>query len=497
LSKQESMGAGRATMTPCVRVVARRFPVPSPAVRRAVAALAAEIRTTEPSIGDAGAFGPDVFKGCRPGPKVLFGDSGEIPLLAEASYNRLEYRFGFLAGEGDLVVVGDARHEAFERYQQRALALTRLDYMSVATRSRSRYRATPAACLRDEAAYQRLRRFTAEHDGTTLLAFLTSGTVWALAARLAADTKCRIGVAGPPPLLSRRANDKIWFGEIVARLFGAGATPEKRAAHGWAALVRHVGELAQERDRLVIKVPDSAGSAGNCVVDCATVRDLGARSLFDHLRGLFPEQMRGAPFPVAVEVWDVNVLTSPSVQVWIPDPLDGEPVIEGIFEQILIGAEGEFAGAAMAELPKEQDALLAEQAFALSLLFQELGYFGRCSFDAVIAGTGPDDAQVHWIECNARWGGVSIPMSFANNTGHDGSFAVIQCGQVSVTARPFEQALAVAEAAAPDGGAVLLSPNIIEAGTGCHFMAFGETPQKALHRARLVLRRVRADSRVS
>ncbi|GAB4356441.1 MAG: hypothetical protein Kow0026_16220 [Oricola sp.] len=468
--------------------------MPSPAVRDAVEALASEIRAAEPTIGNADPFGPGVFKGCGPEPKVLFGDSGEIPFLAEASCNRLDYRLGFLAGEGDLVVIGDTRYPVFERYQQQVLGLSRLDFINVATQFRGRYRATPATCLRDEAAYQRLRDFAGMHGGATLFAYLTTGTVWALAARLAADTGRRIGVAGPPPLLSRRANDKIWFGEIATRLFGASSVPEKRTAHGWAALVRHVRDLAQRWERLVIKVPDSAGSAGNCAVDCAAVRGLGAKDLFGRLRSLVPPHLRGVPFPVAVEVWDVNVLTSPSVQAWIPDPKDGEPVIEGIFEQILVGAEGEFAGAVVADLPEDQDALLAEQAFALSLVFQRLGYFGRCSFDAVVSGTCPGDAQVHWIECNARWGGVSIPMSFANNSGRTAAIAIIQCRQAPAAPRQIEDALADACAtAAPGSEVVLLSPNAVEAGTGCHFMTFGETPRSALHRARQVLHRLQGD----
>lgn len=490
---QESIRDAPAAAAPCIRVVSRRLVDLRAEDRGAVAALAAEIRAAEPEIGNIDQFGTDVFKGCGIQPKVLFGDSGEIPLLAEASYNRLDYRLGFLAGKGDLLVVGNDRNRDFERYQKQVLGVPELDYMSVPTQFGGRYRATPATCLRDEATYQRLCDFTGRHGGTTLFAFITTGTVWALAARLVADTGCRVGVAGPPPLLSRRANDKIWFGDIVTRLIGAHAAPEKRMAHGWASLVRHVRDLARKRERLVIKIPDSAGSAGNCVVDCAAIRNLGIEALYRHLRALVPIRMPDVPFPVAIEVWDANVLTSPSVQIWIPDPMDGEPVIEGIFEQILVGAKDEFAGATFAELPEKEAAVLSEQGFAMALLFQQLGYFGRCSFDAVIAGTSWQEARVHWIECNARWGGVSIPLSFANNSRRSGSYAIVQCGQITVPARPFAEALAaVGVAAAPDADVTLLSPNVFEAGTGCHFMAFGETPRSALHRAREVLRHLQS-----
>ena len=498
---QDNRKAARRIATPpCVRIVARRSPVLSPALRTAAEALAEGIRAAEPAIDRIEPFGPDVRKGCGAGPKLLFGDSSEIPLMGEVRYNRLDYRIGFLADEGDLVVVGDARNIVFERYQRQVLGIERLEYQGVETEHQGRLRATPVSCLRDDAAFVRLLRFAKENGGATLFAYMTTGTIWVLAARLAAGSGFTIDVAGPPPLLSRRANDKLWFAEVASRLFGTEAVPAKRAAHGWSALVRHVGELARTWDRLVVKVPDSAGSAGNLVVDGAFVRNMTVTALHRHLREIVPPRMRGAPFPVAVEVWDVNVLTSPSVQVWIPDSGDGDPLIEGVFEQALIGEEGEFAGAKTAELPEDLDAMLVEQAFALSLLFQKLGYFGRCSFDAVIYETDDKEARLHWIECNARWGGVSIPMSLANRIDPSAAFAVVQCGQMPTPPRPFEEALDAAgvmpatKGAAPE--VVLLSPNVVESGTGCHFMALGKTPQEALKRARRTLRRLRPESQV-
>ena len=37
------------------------------------------------------------------------------------------------------------------------------------------------------------------------------------------------------------------------------------------------------------------------------------------------------------------------------------------------------------------------------------------SLDALLTGQDMSNAELHWIECNGRWGGVSIPMTAARN----------------------------------------------------------------------------------
>src|SRR5690606_34224305 len=57
---------------------------------------------------------------------------------------------------------------------------------------------------------------------------------------------------------------------------------------------------------------------------------------------------------------------------------------------------------------------IAREAVLLASLFQQLGYFGRCSFDTILVGPDPATAEVHWAECNGRGGGTSIPMTLVN-----------------------------------------------------------------------------------
>ena len=121
------------------------------------------------------------------------------------------------------------------------------------------------------------------------------------------------------------------------------------------------------------------------------------------------------------------------------------------------------------------------------MLFQRLGYFGRCSFDAVIAGESYEQAELHWIECNGRWGGVSIPMTLANRLTGDWRqhpFVVVQQAHLTMEAREFAQIL---ETLNGDlfrveqtlHGVVLLSPLGFERGTAINLMAISKSVEAA------------------
>jgi hypothetical protein len=73
-----------------------------------------------------------------------------------------------------------------------------------------------------------------------------------------------------------------------------------------------------------------------------------------------------------------------------------------------------FIGARSSGLPGEWQERLAAEAGQLALLLQKLSYFGPCSFDAILVGKEIENAELHWVECNGRWGGVSIPLALAH-----------------------------------------------------------------------------------
>ena len=115
-----------------------------------------------------------------------------------------------------------------------------------------------------------------------------------------------------------------------------------------------------------------------------------------------------------MDVWETNVVNSPSIQTWIPPTNCGDPVIEGIFVQNIAGEKGHFKGSSPALFPIGLQQQIVNQGFLLATLMQQLGYVGRCSFDLILVGESLKDCRVEFIECNARWGGTSAPMTLMN-----------------------------------------------------------------------------------
>lgn len=458
-----------------------RFPEISGVERAELLTLANALRAENSRLDRTAVFGADVQKGCGKGPAIIFGDSSEIPLVSHADGHQLEYRMGYLANDGDLMIIAGRDCRTFESYQKRVLGLTTLEYLTI---KRQTKRSAPGYCLRDEAVFENLRDFVRKNGGVTFVSYLTTAATWALASRLANETQCPVFVAGPPGGLSNYANNKLWFANAVGRLLGSEAMPPKRAAHGAAALVRHVMELTLKWPKLVLKVPNSAGSAGNYVVYSNDIKGMKAKAVDGYLRNRLRHLGWPGRFPLAVEVWDANVLTSPSVQLWVPRSSDGDPVVEGVFEQLLVGEEGTFAGAAPADLPSRVDSGLCAQAFRIALLFQHLGYYGRCSMDAVLSGSKLDRSVIHWIECNARWGGVSIPMSLLKRTNITVDYTITQATDLQNSPRSFEAACTefddIALSQDRQHGIIFLNPNGIEEGTGCQFVALGQTRKETI-----------------
>jgi hypothetical protein len=134
----------------------------------------------------------------------------------------------------------------------------------------------------------------------------------------------------------------------------------------------------------------------------------------------------------------------------------------------------------------------------LALLFQHLGYFGRCSFDTVIAGDSLEGAALHWIECNGRWGGVSLPLTFLNRLFSPEAlpaYVIVQRSELSLPPLSFAEALERLDDQLyrPDGppeGVILVTPDCLETGTGLHMIAMDETIEKAMHRADEVVERL-------
>lgn len=466
----------------------------APEERQRLSDIAAKLLRQEPLLASTVAFGPRVRAGIGAGPAVFFEDGSEIA-LARHSNSAHEYRSLLLAGTGDLVIVGGAREPAFEDYCARQLNLGRPSVIRAAPVVRGRPQPLAVRCRRDRPLLGRIVRAARRGGELSLITYMATGGVWRLAGRIAEESGVDVHVAGPPPRLCRRVNDKIWFARRVREVLGRDALPLSYASFGPVALAARLAALAKHFERLVIKVPSSAGSAGTIVLRASELRGRKLVDIRDRLVDALTARGWSGTYPLMIGVWEYPVIDAPSVQLWIPPPDQGLPLVEGVFSQIVEGDIAAFGGAVPSSLPGAQRQRLADEATRLGFVFQRLGYFGRCSLDAVLVGDDLSGAELHWVECNGRWGGVSIPMTLLNrllNCRRDVEYVILQDAPVLAHPMPFHavhaalrsQLLKPGKRAA---GVVLLSPGPTSRGTGLHFAAIDHDQTSAQHTARLAM----------
>jgi hypothetical protein len=447
--------------------------------RARAARVARELLEADPRLAATGQFGADVRPGLDSGACLFIEDHHGIRLFERLGNLAYTYRALLLARPGDVVAIGVSRSPEFERYCAETLALGEVETLEPA---RFDADSLAARCSRDPAVVERLATLAREIGGLNIVPYMGTGGVWALAGVVCEHSRAPVRVAAPPPHLTRCVNDKIWFGRCVDRLIGAEATPSAESASGSAMLTAKVAALARSHASIAVKVPDSASSKGNLVLDAATVTNQPLPRLRRHLLGLL------------VTAWEQPVLASPSVHLWIPAQGAGEVIVEAVFDQRLVGAGGAFAGAAPSALPSAWQRRLAREAAELGALFQCLGYFGRCSFDAIVVGSDLERAMLHWIECNGRWGGVSLPVTLASRLFGDWRrqpFVIVERSDLGGPQRDFADVLAGLEghlyvAGGEATGAVILSPWPLENGTGYELMVFDTDVERAGERARLI-----------
>lgn len=479
-------------------IVAARRAALCPTDLQQLETLAARLLQNEAALDSTSAFGVDVKAGVLEGPALLISDVREIGLASPPGSAHYEYRLAALAADGDTLLISGHRSAAFERYRRDVLGLGLLDVLilppdrhdgltPLATRCANRAHPLGAIAAKARAA-----------DGMTILPHIGMGSAWRLAGAIAERAGTPVRVAAPPPRLTRRVNDKVWFARRVAETLGMDAHSAYRSVYGPASLAGHFRRLARSSDRVVVKIPDSAGSAGNLSISGADVRERSLAELRKYLLSVLGEVGWRGRYPLLVEVWDAPVLANPSVQIWIPARIDGSPVPEGMYEQMVIGAAGTFIGSVPAYLPNQWSERVTHDAFKLATLFQYLGYFGRCSFDAIITGNNYAEAALHWVECNGRWGGVSIPMTLANRltrTGERKVFIVIQLTGLDFEPLTIDQ---VQDILGDDlfrphengEGVVLVSPFGLETGYGVNLMAIAGSVRHAEEIARRATRQV-------
>lgn len=371
--------------------------------------LAAQLLRDEPALRTSLEFGTFVHQGDGPDAALIIGDQAEIPLLRGVYESRRDYRMALLAKPSDAVIVRK-RDTAYEHYLDTHLGIADVIYLEAREASH-----VPIAvnALGEGALGETLDMIATSGISFTLKPYLTTQNTWRLARHLGEVAQRDMFVSGPSPRVSRRVNDKLWFSDLTRQLFGRDATPPSMAGYSLAAAAAEMAYLAEQSERVVAKVPDSAGSAGNIMFRSADLRGKSLATLETLLENRLHATGWTDRFPLLIGIWERHVQCSPSVQLWIPGRADGPPVAEGVFEQHTRNAEAAFVGATISRLPDAVQDDLGTEAVTIATVLQKLGYYGRCSFDAVVVQPPGASPAIHWIECNGRWGGVSIPMTLA------------------------------------------------------------------------------------
>lgn len=425
----------------------------------------------------------NVHRGRMPGATLWVEDHRGIELVSEAVARGFEYRSLGLAGSGDTLLLSRERDLGFERYARDMLGLGNPRVLTLALPPGERATLC-TACLEDEGALASLVPPARRSGCLTLVPFRSSGHVWRLARRLAERAGVAAYVAAPAPPLARAANDKLWFADLARALLGTDALPPGSSAHGPAAAAARLAQLAMANERLVLKTPSSAGALGNVVIDSIDIRGRSLREIRARVVDTLAALGWNGPWPVLVGVWEGNVLASPSAQLSIPRTEHGAPLLQGLYEQRPVGERGAFVGATEAAFAPRTMMRLEREALQLASLLQRLGYVGQVSFDALLVGDDERTLRLHWIECNARWGGVSIPMSVLRRLGIPRGERATLIGQIPLADRaiPFS---AVLEATAPFAydrarrrGVVWLTPPA-PGSRGLSFVAVGKTLEAA------------------
>ncbi len=361
---------------------------------------------------------PPEFQKLRPerlgeGPALHLDDLSEITRVIPGEDQRFyQDRARLRAGDGDLIATCANEVEGAEDYFRDRLGLGRVEWL------RPRLPHNPLriaeACWEDEAIRQKLIAKVASGDLGALHPHMGTLAAWELAVLLTEETGRPLQVIAPPPGLASWVNHKVAFAKTVCRLFGAGSIPLTESAWNLSQLACRVQELAKKANAIVLKLPDSSGGVGNVQLKCKTLAGaslIEIEQIVQKQTGLLAWK---GDCELQVDVWEENVLSSPSVQVWIPPEAEGPPVIEGLFTQLTQGDEGTFVGTIPADLPDPPAQLMVDRSWTLARLYQRLGYVGRCSFDWILVGEEFKTCRAELIECNGRWGGTSLPMLLMN-----------------------------------------------------------------------------------
>ena len=343
-------------------------------------------------------------------PALHLDDFTAIPFLDVPGAEEYQHRARLRAEEGDLFAAVTPQSSGYEEYCLGRLGLGDADL--IIAEPVHGPMAVARACL-EEPTFGRLVDTTRRAGGLVVHPYMGIEPVWQLASRLRSESGTPVEVLGPPPPVMWVANDKSLLSEMVETLLGVEWLVDSLAQDEVPAMARSLLEYATRHERVGLKRLRCASSNGNKVFDSADLRGREPQHIEAEVASFLEATEWDHKEEVLVVSWENNEI-SPSTQTWIPPLGQGNPRLDGIYEQILEGEHGMFVGSRPSRLPEPVNRTIGNAALAVARGLQELGYVGRCSFDHLVLGELEGGFRVVFTECNGRWGGTSTPMSLVD-----------------------------------------------------------------------------------
>lgn len=338
------------------------------------------------------------------GPKLCLDDVSAIPFLSGVPGVELyQHRARVRAGDGDLFAAVTPTVDGYEDYCRDKLHFGRTEF--VRAEGGDAPLEVSRACS-SGAAFDRIVAVAKSAGALTLLPYMGNEATWALAAKVHEAAGVDVRVVAPPPPATWIANDKAALSAVVREVLGDDFLVKTVASNDAAQLASALADIAAAHERVGLKRTRCASAMGNRVFESSVVKAMTSEQRVELVNGFATEtECAEGEEVLAVAWWATDC--SPSTQLTIP--AEGEPIVDGVYEQILAGDTRVFVGSRPSGLRPEVNAALSDASIAVAKRFQAYGYVGRCSFDFLV--DAPDgDFTVAFTECNGRWGGTSTPM---------------------------------------------------------------------------------------
>lgn len=334
-------------------------------------------------------------------------------------------------------------------------------------------------------AFRDLVRHADACGGLVVHPYMANEPVWELAAAIRHESANPVTVIGPPPPVMWVANDKAAFSRLVADAVGEDHLVATALADTAEAAAEHLWAFSRRYEAVGLKRARCASAMGNRVLDGPALRRAGEAGARAEVEDFLAETRWDGEEELLVVEW-LRGARSPSTQLWIPPADQGDPVVEGVYEQILESVRGVFVGSRPSTLGPEVDRALVEPSLLVGAAFQTLGYVGRCSFDLLLDESG-DELSVRFTECNGRWGGTSTPMHLVDRLLHGGPRPAYRAqdfmheGLVGARFAEVEAALdgSLCTRDNPAGRFVLYNVGPLESSGKLDVIAIGDSPEHA------------------